>query len=203
MTEFIEHKDFYDALDNFKKKHPDCKIETFSNDVRQIIGGFGIKEYPPVDRSFPKYLVKVGQEKHMLPLLKQGIVYMNSLSYFKSLEHTEDGRADESEGAHSVVQTGGMIINGLEINVSTPLTFFAPGYNKGYIYCTVAVFDDTKPEEFLNERMLDMGEVAITEKSLSLHHELCSAARDKRQVLPDVMLAQGKPLRRSNTLKIH
>lgn len=162
MTEFIEHKDFYDALDNFKEKHPDCKIETFSNDVRQIIGGFGIKEYPrPVDRSFPKYLVKVGQEKHMLSLLKQGIVYMNSLSYFKSLEHTEDGRADESEGAHSVVQTGGMIINGLESNVSTPLTFFAPGYNKGYIYCTVAVFDDTKPEEFLNERMLDMGEVAI------------------------------------------
>ena len=162
MSEFFEHKDFNDALDSFKKEHPDCKIETFTGITQQIIDGFGIKDYPfPIDRSFPKFLIKVGREEHMIPLLKQGVVYMNPLGYFKNLEQNGDGRADEAEGAHSIVQTGGMIINGVEINMSTPLTFFAPGYNMGYIYCMVAVYDDTKPEELLNERMLDMGVVAI------------------------------------------
>lgn len=162
MSEFVEHKDFNDAFESFKKEHPDCKIETFSGGTQQIIDGFGLKEYPfPKDESFPKFLIKVGQEEHMLPLLKQGIVYMNSLGYFKNLEQSGDGRADDSEGAFSIVRTGGMLINGLEINLSTPITVFAPGYNNGYIYCMIAVYDDTNPAEFLNERMLDMGEIAI------------------------------------------
>ena len=162
MSEFVEHKDFNDALESFKKEHPDCRIETFSGTTQQIIDGFNIKEYPfLVDRSFPKFLIKVGREEHMLPLLKRGVVFMNPLGYFKNLEQNGDGRADEAEGAHSIVQTGGMIINGVEINMPTPLTVFAPGYNIGYVYCLVAVYDDTKPGELLNERMLDMGEVAI------------------------------------------
>lgn len=164
MSEFFEHKDFNDALDIFKKEYPDCKIETFSGTTQQLIDGFDIKYYPfPIDRSFPKFLIKVGREEHMIPLLKQGVVYMNPLGYFKKLEQSGDGRADEAEGAHSIVQTGGMIINGFEIKMSMPLTIFAPGYNNntGYIYCMVAVYNDTKPEEFLNERMLEMGEVAI------------------------------------------
>lgn len=64
MSEFVEHKDFNDALESFKKEHPDCRIETFSGTTQQIIDGFNIKEYPfLVDRSFPIFLIKVGREE--------------------------------------------------------------------------------------------------------------------------------------------
>lgn len=162
MDEYSEHKSFDEALKSFKKEHPDCQIESFSGNTQQIIDGFGIKGYPiPRDKTIPSYLIKVGKEEHMLPLLKQGYVYMNPTSYFKNLEYTGDGRADDGEGAHSIVQTGGLIINGLEVKISTPLTFSVPGHNSGYIYCMIGVYNDTRPQELLNERMIEMGTVAI------------------------------------------
>lgn len=95
MDKFAAYNDFDEALEHFRAEKSDCKIETFTGDTNQLSAGFGIKEYPhPTDTSIPKYLLKVGSEQYMLQLLKLGIVYINSLGYFRELEVSGDGRAD-------------------------------------------------------------------------------------------------------------
>ena len=161
-SDFEVNSCFEDALEKFKAENPNCKIEVFSGDSQQINDGLGLKDYPkPIDRSYPQYLIKVGREEHMIPLLKQGVVYMNPLSYFKELEDKGDGRADSGEGAHSVAQTGGIIIGGLSINQKTTITITSPTENHGYIFCMVGVYKGEKIEDVLTEKMFEMGSVAI------------------------------------------
>lgn len=162
MSDLDVNSSFDDALEKFKAENPNCKIEVFSGDSQQIIDGLGLKKYPkPIDRSYPQYLIKIGREEHMIPLLKQGYVYMNSLSYFKELEDKGDGRADSGEGAHSVAQTGGMIIGGLSINQKTTITITSPSENHGYVFSMVGVDEGEKLEDVLTEKMFEMGSIAI------------------------------------------
>jgi hypothetical protein len=177
VDKFAAYNDFDEALEHFRAEKSDCKIETFTGDTNQLSAGFGIKEYPhPTDTSIPKYLLKVGSEQYMLQLLKLGIVYMNSLGYFRELEVSGDGRADSSEGAHSIVQTSGLIIDGLQINIPTPLTFTVSNQHCGYVYSMVGVYDDSNHSDILNEDMLNMGDTAIVIHDPNKFIKRCSAA---------------------------
>ena len=82
MSDFKVHNSFEEALEQFKAENPDCKVTVFSGNPQEMIDGLELKVYPvPVDTSIPKYLIKIGKEEHILSLLKQGVVYMNPLSY--------------------------------------------------------------------------------------------------------------------------
>lgn len=43
-------------------------------------------------------LIKFGAKQHMDALYNEGLLYLNTFSYFKNLEHSGDGRADCFEG---------------------------------------------------------------------------------------------------------
>lgn len=158
MSDFKIHNSFEEALEQFKTENPGCKVTVFSGNPQEIIDGLGLKEYPvPVDSSIPKYLIKIGKEEHILSLWKQGIVYMNPLSYFKNLETTGDGRADSDEGAHSIAQTSRMLIGEMEIDIPTPIAFSASNINNGYIFCMMGVDDIEDLKIVLADNLEAMG----------------------------------------------
>lgn len=158
MSDFKIHNSFEEAIEQFKAENPDCKITVYSGNPQEIIDGLELKEYPvPVDTSIPKYLVKIGKEEHILSLWKQGVVYMNPLSYFKNLEKTGDGRADSDEGAHSIAQTSRMLVGELEIDIPTPITFTASNINNGYIFCMVGVDSIEDLKKVLADNLEAMG----------------------------------------------
>lgn len=145
-------------MKQFRSENPDCKIIEFTGNPQEVIEGMELKEYPiPVDTSIPKYLIKIGKPEHILPLLTQGVVYMNTLSFFRELEKTGDGRADSDEGAHSIAQTSRMLIGELEIDIPTPLTFSVSNINNGYIYCMVGADTIEDVKQALNDNLSAMG----------------------------------------------
>lgn len=158
MSDFKVHNSFEEALEQFKAENPDCKVTVFSGNPQEMIDGLELKVYPvPVDTSIPKYLIKIGKEEHILSLLKQGVVYMNPLSYFKDLEKTGDGRADSDEGAHSIAQTSRMFIGEMEIKTPSPITFSASNINNGYIFCMVGVDSIEDLKKVLVDNLEAMG----------------------------------------------
>lgn len=158
MSEFKIHNSFEEAIEQFKAENPDCKITVFSGNPQDIINGLELKEYPlPIDTSIPKYLIKIGKEEHILSLWKQGVVYMNTVSFFRDLENTGDGRSDSDEGAHSVAQTSKMLIDKMELASQTPITFSVSNINNGYIFCMIGVDSTDELKQVLTDNLDALG----------------------------------------------
>ena len=153
------HNNPEDAIDLYRKQNPDCKIIEFSGKVQDIVDGLGLEEFPiPIDDSIPKYLVKIGREEHILDLWEKGVVYMNSISYFRNLEVTEDRRGDPNEGAYANAQASKLIIGQqFEIDNPSPLTFSVSNINNGYIYCMIGVDNENELKSVLDANLAVMG----------------------------------------------
>lgn len=158
MSEFKIHNCFEEAIEQFKAENPDCKITVFSGNPQDIINGLELKEYPlPIDTSIPKYLIKIGKEEHILSLWKQGVVYMNTVSFFRDLENTGDGRSDSDEGAHSIAQTSKILIDKMELASQTPITFSVSNINNGYIFCMIGVDSTDELKQVLADNLYALG----------------------------------------------
>lgn len=143
-------------------ENPDCQVTVYSGNPQEVIDSLDVKEYPiPTDRTIPKYLAKIGKVEHMLPLFKQGLVYMNTLQYFRNLENDGNVRADPDEGASFVAQTSKMIIGGMEINNPGPLVFSNQQMNNGYVFCMIGVDSEEDLKQAIEDNIQDMGDACV------------------------------------------
>ena len=56
-------------------------------------------------------LIKFGKKEHMEEFVHTGLLYMNTVKYFKELESTDLLRSDKHEGAKNCIQADGAVFS--------------------------------------------------------------------------------------------
>lgn len=107
-------------------------------------------------------LIKFGKKEHLEPLLKEGLIYMRNIDYFRQYEAQQPKhlRGDRYEGYESISQNQTLFFPDTRSLIEN-ITIWGTNHTfKGYIYCLYALF----PSQSLNtidNRMADFGEYAL------------------------------------------
>lgn len=112
--------------------------------------------------------LKIGKEDHIESLQKEGLLYCNTVKYFRTLEENDIRlRKDISEGAVTSTRIGWMKIkiDNKEIPIRITkgrLHTFDEAKDLEHIYCMYAITPDLATEEpFIDERNVHFGDAGL------------------------------------------
>lgn len=153
----MDNKKALTSLDTFNRTQFQDEFES----------AFGITTADYIYRR-PNYLIRVIPSEFSDDLLLKGEIRMGALDYYRSLEANNDGRADVSEGATAVFQSGEILIGDPPVYISedrTTIYRYSDNANKGYIYCLYGcydnIFDGNIHSIDVPRQMNNMGEAQI------------------------------------------
>lgn len=121
------------------------------------------------------YLIKFMKAEYVSSFLDEGLLYMNTLDYFRTYEESdEDLRADEHEGLSSSIHAEKVTItmqNGSALNGVVGKVDFTPVHAYQFkLYCFTAItLQDLDMPFYLDERFKKFGDKAIVIKGDDLN----------------------------------
>lgn len=154
-------------LEQYKMALPEIEEFNCGESQKEFERVFGITSAEYINRR-PNYLIRVVPSKYSDNLLSKGEIRMGSLDYYRNMEYNNDGRADVTEGALTVFQSGQILIGNPPTRISenkTTIYQYSDKVNKGFVYCLYGCYDnifDGKVHEIeIPDQMHKMGESKI------------------------------------------
>jgi hypothetical protein len=120
-------------------------------------------------RTTVRLYVKFMDERFLDSFVKQGLLYMNSIQYFREYENEDEAlRGDRHEGLHATyrAEKTELTIFGKKISAKGKIDIRLNHHNETNIYCMTAITDEDlqncKTEEFyLSEKFKNFGSKAV------------------------------------------
>lgn len=154
-------------LEQYKMVLPEVQEFYCDHSQSEFEKAFGITSVDYINRR-PHYLIRIIPSKYSDNLLSKGEIRMGSLDYYRNMEFNNDGRADVSEGAVTILQSGQILIGNPPVKISegrTTVYQYSNNVNNGYVYCLYGCYENIYDGKIhsidIPDQMNNMGESKI------------------------------------------